>query len=144
MCRHLKSGDFCCVCACVCMHVCTLYFYVWLIRQWELSSLMPPCFQNWLGPPACLQALNFLHYQTLKIYWNVILHNGEQEEVNKLRLASKLSELTRMFIHTFYKYLLSAYYVLGTVLGHGHTTVNKTDQTPCHHGACTLVSFLIC
>lgn len=64
--------------------------YVWLMRQWELSSLMPQCFQNWLGPPACLQALNFLPYQTLKIYWNVILHNGGQQEVNKFRVASKL------------------------------------------------------
>lgn len=126
--RHLKSGDFCCVCMCVQMHVCTLYFYVQLMRQWELSSLMPPC---------------FLHYQTLKIYWNVIFHNEEQQEINKLRVTSKLCRADT-HVHSHIPQILIECYVLGTVLGHGYITVNKTDQTSSHHGACTLVSFLIC
>lgn len=38
------------------------------------------------------------------------------------------------FIHPFNKYLLSIYYMPGTVLCSGDITVNKTDKNPCPRG----------
>lgn len=76
--------------------------------------------------------------------YDVKLHNGEQNEVNKLRCTSRLWRFDTMFIHTFHEYLSSAYYVLVMVLGNGYTTVSKTDQISYQHDDYILVSFLIC